>query len=225
MRDLFDEFMDELRRRQAAATGDDARGTPGSDDHDPSDDDRVADDHDHDQDHGSGDESPDDDVHGDASDEDGTPPGPEPTPIDARRARPGAGHGEGSGGRRPPPGGPNDGARTGGRGWSGRRIAAVVIVVAIVLLFTLGGSIVNLWTDLIWYRSVGFDSVFWTRILTQLGLFVGMLLLALLFLLGSFWLADRAVPPTTGRSGGGSITDRIVEAIQRAEERSQASNR
>ena len=232
MRDLFDEFMDELRRRQAAATGDDARGRSGPGDHGPSDDDPSRDDEDGsgsgepDRDTGSGHDSPDDgDAHGDASDDDPTPPGPEPTPIDARRARPGAGHGEGSAGRRPPPGGPNDGARSGGRGWSGRRIAAVAIVVALILLFTLGGSLVNLWTDLIWYRSVGFDSVFWTRLLTQAGLFVGMLLLALLFLLGSFWLADRVVPPTTGRSGGGSITDRIVEAIQRAEERSQASNR
>jgi uncharacterized protein len=242
MRDLFDEFMDELRRRQAAASG--RGGGSGSDAGDADDGDRgdgdgaaeadTDDAGDEPTDHGaratrgSHDEGSGHDGSDDAAagDDDGAPPGPEPTPIDARRGHPGSGGGSqggGAGRRRPPTGGPNDGSR---RRWGGRRVAAVAIVVVLVLLFTLGGTIVNLWTDAIWFRSVGFDSVFWTRILTQAGLFIGTLLIALVFLLGSLWLADRVVPPaTTGRSGAGSIMDRILEAAQRAEERNQFQGR
>ena len=237
MRDLFDEFMDELRRRQAAASGRDAGGGPGADaghDH-PTDADHGEDgeaetadsDPDHksgDRDAGSDDHDDDRDGRDDASDDEATPPGPEPTPIDARRGHPGSGgNHDGGSGRRPAAGGPNDGA--GRRRWGRRRIALAAIVVVFILLFTLGGSIVTLWTDAIWYRSIGFDSVFWTRILTQAGLFIGALLIALVFLLGSLWLADRTVPPATGRGGAGSLMDRIWEAAQRADERSQFQGR
>ena len=237
MRDLFDEFMDELRRRQAAASGRDVGEGPDrdarhGDGHDDGGDDGDPDEADPDtgrEREGSEGHDRSDDPGGDRDDtpdDEATPPGPEPTPIDARRGHPGSGAGQEGGrggGRRPPPGGPNDGA--GRRRWGGRRVALVGIVVAIILLFTLGGSLVTLWTDAIWYRSVGFDSVFWTRILTQAGLFIGALLIALVFLLGSLWLADRVVPPATGRGGAGSIMDRIWEAAQRAEERNQFQGR
>src|SRR5207237_1339103 len=71
----------------------------------------------------------------------------------------------------------------------------------------LGGGIVTFWTDAIWYRSVGFDSVFWTRVLTQLGLFVGMLVVALIALLGNLWLAGRSLP--AGPGGGRGLSDYV----------------
>jgi hypothetical protein len=235
MRDMFDEFMDELRRRQAAASGQgpDVGGTGddrGPADDAPSDDGDVADGAD-----GDG---------GASDDTNAVPPGPEPTPIDTRReahhadsragddgppdrgsGRDGRGRGPGRGGQGPGgprrPGGPRDGAgarRSGG----GRRVVLWGVIVAVVLVFLLGGTAVTFWTDAIWYRSVGFDSVFWTRVLTQAGLFGGTLVVSLVFLLGGLWLADRAVPPTSERgSGVGSFFDRLADAARRAEERSR----
>ena len=217
MRDMFDEFMNELRRRQAAATdgtGDPDPSTPPSGDDADEDEPPQAD---------AGDSRP------AASDEEDVPAGPEPTPIDGHRdnpsprrgpiprGRPGRGPGRfGPGGPRRP-GGPDDGARSGGRG---RRIGLSVVVAAIVLILILGGSVVTFWTDAIWYKSVGFDSVFWTRILTQGGLFIGAFIVSLVFLLGGLWLADRAVPAVTGSGGGGgSFLDRLWEAAQRADGR------
>ncbi len=69
--------------------------------------------------------------------------------------------------------------------------AALVIVVVVVLL----GVGVNFLTDAIWFQSVGYASVFWTRVLTQIGLFVGGGIIALVFLLFNFWLAGRLLPP------------------------------
>src|SRR5664279_3998471 len=67
---------------------------------------------------------------------------------------------------RRPPGGPRDGAAEGG---NGRRIGIGIVAVAIIAIFLLLSVGIDLWTDAIWYRSIGFDSVFWTRIVAQSG--------------------------------------------------------
>ncbi|MQA88041.1 MAG: UPF0182 family protein [Streptosporangiales bacterium] len=45
-------------------------------------------------------------------------------------------------------------------------IAAVVLIVVLFVIFT------SIWTDLLWYRSVGYTSVFTTRVVTRLFLFL-----------------------------------------------------
>src|SRR5438874_545537 len=85
---------------------------------------------------------------------------------------------------RPPPGGVSIRSRV---------VTAIVvaIVIFIALMLIVG---IQLWTDVLWYKSVGFDQVFWTRLGTQSGLFVGGGLLALAVLLGNLWLAGRLAP-------------------------------
>ena len=61
---------------------------------------------------------------------------------------------------------------------------------------------IDLWTDAIWYKSVGFDSVFWTRLGVQVGLFVGAGLLALIVLLGNLLLANRLDAAARSRAAG-----------------------
>ncbi|MEA2438546.1 MAG: uncharacterized protein QOF65_3102, partial [Thermoleophilaceae bacterium] len=89
----------------------------------------------------------------------------------------------------------------------------------LVLMLAVG---IQLWTDAIWYRSVGFDQVFWTRLGSQGGLFLGGGLLALVVLLGNLWLAGRLAPTSTGDgSRGGTIRgwiDRLNEAAANAEQ-------
>ncbi|MDQ3128160.1 MAG: UPF0182 family protein, partial [Chloroflexota bacterium] len=91
-------------------------------------------------------------------------------------------------------------------------------MVAVFLMFAVG---IELWTDALWYRSVGFDQVFWTRLGQQAGLFALGGLAALALLLANLWLAGRLSPasPLDG-VGGGTLRgwlDRLNEAQAGAE--------
>ena len=183
MRDLFDDFLEELRRREAEARGEDPDAGRAR---------RAK----------SVGPDPDDDG-GDDGDGRGEDERPEPP------------H------ERVPPRRPTDLRPR--RGGSGRRqlmwwlIAGVVL--AIVLLLGVG---LDLWTDALWYQSVGFDAVFWTRIGAQFGLFLGATVVALVVILGNLWLAGRLLPPPD-REGGTfrNLFDRLNEAAQQADARSR----
>ncbi len=200
MRNLFDDFLEELRRREAAAKGEDPgpRRVGGSDDPD---DEPDPDDPDSDGD--------------DASDDSDSERLARPRPImdPPRRGGPP---------RRRGPGGPNDGAGFGGNaGRAGRQfglVAGIVLVLGLVLLFGIG---LDLWTDALWYTSVGFDSVFWTRLTATLGLFVGAVLLSLVVFFANLFLARRLAPPPTpgGKSSIRGLIDRLNEAAQAADGR------
>jgi uncharacterized membrane protein (UPF0182 family) len=209
MRNLFDDFLDELRRREATARGEDPDAGRPRTPRDPEGPD--------DPDDGPNDDEPDDRQRGQADDE-------EPAPFERQRPRPINGSTRGGGPpRRRGPGGPNDGGSLGGRAArAGRSLglgAAVVGVLALLLLFGVG---LDLWTDALWYASVGFDSVFWTRLTATLGLFAGAFVLAAVILLANLWLARRLAPPP-GAGGANTLRswiDRLNEAAQSADTRS-----
>jgi uncharacterized membrane protein (UPF0182 family) len=186
MRDLFDEFLEEIRRREAAARGEDpdaaaakrARKVSPDDGPDGPDDDGDRDDDDRDAERGPAEDPPRERVP------------PRPIRVD----------GDGGGGGRH-------------LGWW---IAGGVLLSLILLL----GVGLDLWTDVLWFQSVGFDGVFWTRLTAQLGLFAVTTILALVILLGNLWLAGRMMPRPT--DGGGSFRDlfeRLNEAAQQADGR------
>jgi len=77
-----------------------------------------------------------------------------------------------------------------GRGW----IILGVAVLVLVVLLSLFGLTVGLATDAIWFGSVGFANVFWTRLGTQVLCFLGGTLVAFLFLWVNVWLAGRFIP-------------------------------
>ena len=83
-------------------------------------------------------------------------------------------------------------------------VLAVLVLGAILFL----GVGVDFWTDAIWYQSVGYASVFWTRVGTQWWLFAGVFVVALAVLLGNLWLAARMAPPpgTPGVPGGSPLS-------------------
>jgi len=187
MRDLFDEFLEELRRRELISRGEDPdRGAPR----------RVVPD----------DQPPaaDQDPQDEEKDQHGHPE-PVVVPFEGRDDR----------SHRRPPGGPRDGEGAGGTGGAGRQIAIMVIVPVVIGLFFLASAGLDLWTDALWFKSIGFDSVFWTRIGAQVALFIGALVLGLVVLLGNLWLAGR-LGPADGTGGGAirSIVDRINEAAE-----------
>jgi len=180
MRDLFDDFMEELRKREALARGQDpnadaprrkagaSRKTDPAADDGQVDDDAPAEASDEaaDDDRDASDDGPDEHGERDEVDDGDDEPGPEP-PIALVDRR-----GRGGGTRRRGPGGPNDGGPGRARRM-GRRIGigiGIAVVIGIFLLFSVG---LDLWTDVLWYSSVGFDAVFWTRLTATVGLGVG----------------------------------------------------
>ena len=215
MRDLFDDFMEELRRREAIARGEDPgpprnrRDEPDGPD-DPDDGDHEPDDG-RDGRSGEGDDA-DRTAGDDVTTDRETDGAAAPRSINDRpRRRRGRRSGR-------PPGGPNDGGGRAGR--YGRRfgIAAFLLVALFVIfLFSVG---LDLWTDALWFGSVGFDGVFWTRVLSQLGLGAVTFLVAAIVLIGNLWLAGRCSPPPTGEPGTfRSIVDRFNEAAAAADAR------
>ncbi len=74
------------------------------------------------------------------------------------------------------------------------RLLAPLLVVAAVLL-VLGGVGVTLYTDLLWFRDVGFTEVFATVLQTRLLLFLGFGLLMALLVGANIVVAYRARPP------------------------------
>ena len=140
----------------------------------------------------------------DEPESDPTPDEPESIAHARDRRRGGAGHRG--------PGGPNDGEP--GPRW-GRRIVIGVALVVAFLVFILFSFGIDLWTDALWFASVGFDGVFWTRVGAQAGLFVVGLVVALVFFLGNLWIAGRlSPPPAEGPSGLRSFVDRLNDAAQ-----------
>ena len=200
---MFDEFMEELRRRQAGASGDLPNRSP---------DDAPA-----------GDGDPDAELD-------------EPISMSGRRgsnnrarARDDADGGPERGARTPPrprpaPASPRAGpAGRGGGGRGDRRLRrrfgmafGAILIVAILLMLVVG---LELWTDAIWYTSVGYDEVFWRRIGIQLALFVGGTALALVVLLANLWLAGRLLPPA-GTAGLGSSFRSLIDRLNEAAEQS-----
>ncbi len=167
MPDIFDEFLDELKRRQAGPAGSDSgNGEPGGDD-----------------------------------------PGDEP-PADPERSDP-----EPSG----PPSRGNGPPRRPRviRTREPRRFRwtwVVLALAAIALLFVSVG--VGFWTDVLWYRSVGFESVLWTRVGATSALFVIGVLVTLAVLLGNLAIAGRLAPPAdpAATAGIGDFLDRLNRA-------------
>lgn len=177
MRDLFDDFMEELRRREASARGEDpdAGAPPRARSVGP-----------------DGDDGPD-------------PDGDRRGPRDPRTRRP-----------RP--------IRSGG---TGRRLgwwAVGIAALAIFFLFSIG---LDLWTDALWFQSVGFDPVFWTRLSAQLILFVGAGVGALAIFLVNLAIAGRLVPDatdSTGGTGGGLSLRGFFERLNEAAEQNRGAS-
>jgi uncharacterized membrane protein (UPF0182 family) len=73
-------------------------------------------------------------------------------------------------------------------------IIGVLVFAVLPVVTALLSLLVGLWTDSIWYDSVGYSGVFWTRFWSQLGLFALGTGLAFAFLWFNLWLCGRLIP-------------------------------
>ena len=87
--------------------------------------------------------------------------------------------------RQPRPSGGGDGG--------GRRVLVPTLVTLAVLLF-LGSIFVGVWTDRLWFRSVGYGDVFRSILFTRVLLFVGLGLLFAVFVVANLVIAYRVRP-------------------------------
>ncbi|HKF84648.1 MAG TPA: UPF0182 family protein [Candidatus Limnocylindrales bacterium] len=219
MGDLFDEFMRELERRRAAAEGRPPRPRPGDDARRVGGDPPGPDDLD-----AEGREDGDaEDAGTRLSDDEPTPIRPRGRPGGPRPRTPGGSRAGGNGGpprgSGRPVGGPDDGATPPSIGRIFRRLGLAAVGIVILLVILLASVGIDLWTDVIWYQSIGFASVLWTRLGAQLGLFLAGLGITLLVLLGTLWLAGRLVPPADPSRPGVLRTwsERLADAQRRAD--------
>ena len=216
MRDLFDDFMKELaerqRQAQAAARGERppdpgdpaADGTPG----DATDSRPAAEGTPAATDGDAADDRPD---RGRTPDPDEPAPIHRPHPVDGNRAPP-----PGAPPRRRGPGGPRDGSRRSRLGSLGPQVVLGVVALILLSAIFLVSIGLELVTDATWFKSVGFDPVFWTRIGSQASLFALGLAVALVFLLGNIWLAGRLSPPPGTGAGERfrAFVDRLGQAAR-----------
>lgn len=79
----------------------------------------------------------------------------------------------------------------------GRRVLIPTIITLGVILAA-GSLFVNLWTERLWFRSVDFQGVFTTVLVTRVGLFVAFALVAGLVVGLNVWLAHRNRPNPLG---------------------------
>ena len=169
MPNMFDDFLEELRRRQAEAEGQKTKGGPNGAGSDPDE---------------------------EGSRKDATMRPDEPDTEDTDRdddgpASPIFGRGGFRGGTRRYAGGSGDMPEIHiGRGWI---FLGIIALIAIVLASVFALS-VGLATDAIWFQSIGFGNVFWTRLGTQILFFVVGLIVALANLWFNILLAGRFIP-------------------------------
>lgn len=89
-----------------------------------------------------------------------------------------------------------------------RTLVVVALVVVAVYLFLTGLSTV--WTDYLWFRSVGFEQVWRTNLLVSVGLAVAGVGVAFLFVWANLLLTDRLSP----RYGLAGVDDEVVERFR-----------
>ncbi|WP_370078383.1 UPF0182 family protein [Streptacidiphilus sp. MAP12-16] len=98
------------------------------------------------------------------------------------------------------------------------RAAAVLVVLIVLLVFCSG-----LWTGWLWYRSVGYSSVYSTRLWTRVTLFAVFGLLMTLVVGFNAWLAHRLRSPLSAMSEEQQSLERYRDAVARHRGRTLAA--
>src|ERR1700689_2901231 len=66
------------------------------------------------------------------------------------------------------------------------RLAIYLLMAAVILIFIGGRTAISYWVDLLWFRSLGYASVFWKSFGLEWGTFAAFAVLTFLILFGAF---------------------------------------
>lgn len=97
------------------------------------------------------------------------------------------------------------------RPMSRRRLIIVAAIAALPILLLVGSMLASAWTELLWYGELGYERIFWTRILAHLAVAAvgGVVFLAVF--LGNLYLARRLSPRI--RMAGTVAGDDVLELV------------
>ncbi|MCJ7630471.1 MAG: UPF0182 family protein [Longimicrobiales bacterium] len=95
-------------------------------------------------------------------------------------------------------------ARKGGR-------SLLILAIVLAMVFLIGRSVAGFFTEILWYRSVGYSSVFWTRTLVELGMRIAAGVLTAAVAFGSFRVVGRTLSGVQIRRQFGNLE--IAERI------------
>ncbi|MCX8053408.1 MAG: UPF0182 family protein [Armatimonadetes bacterium] len=89
----------------------------------------------------------------------------------------------------------------------------VVAIIALILIF--GGALVSLLTDWLWFKDLGYERIFITRLLTRLeiGLLFGLLFFIVIY--GNLWYARRIAPPPSPTGIEQQLLERLGRLARR----------
>ncbi len=95
-----------------------------------------------------------------------------------------------------------------------RRRWWLALALALVVLLLLSQRLATFYTDVLWFQSVDFQSVFWTVLTTQVGLGLAAGVLMTLLLAGNLFLAKRFAPPYRIPSAQEEGIERYRQAVE-----------
>ncbi|WP_331714574.1 UPF0182 family membrane protein [Auraticoccus cholistanensis] len=93
----------------------------------------------------------------------------------------------------------------------GALLPTVAVMATLVVLFTLFSGI---WTDRLWYQSLGYSTVFSTQLFTRLGLFVVFGLVMALVVVGNIALAYRLRPRFRAAAPNSELLERSRDVLE-----------
>ncbi len=83
-----------------------------------------------------------------------------------------------------------------------------IVILALIVVLALGQRITSVYTDLLWFRSVGLSSVWAKTITVEAGLGATFCVVFFALLWGNLWLADRLAPSAVLASPGDELVAR-----------------
>lgn len=96
-----------------------------------------------------------------------------------------------------------------------RRFTLPIIIVAFFMLVIIGGSLIGLYTDWLWFLDLGYGGIFSTILLTKIkiGLLFGFLFFAIIY--SNLWYARRIAPPPSRMSMEQQLLERLGRLARR----------
>lgn len=96
-----------------------------------------------------------------------------------------------------------------------RRVVRVTFLV-LLFLFIFGGMISRFYTDWLWFGEVGYTSVFWTKIISKVGLGAVGGLLFFIIIYANLWVARRMAPPVISNQYDETFRGKVGRVAKRA---------